>query len=256
LKKANNIHIIGFFQNTMASIYKFTNKNNGKVYIGKTVQDPYERKRQHCKDAENGSNTVLHKSLRKYGVEAFEFEIIATAQSDSELSDLEINLIADHDCCVLDGADKGYNMTRGGDGIGSETGRLSNLKRIANGTHPWAGKLGSERNKAMIAAGTHPLAGENGSRHNRARLAAGTHHCQGEVGSKRSGEIQNRLLAEGRHHFQGEAGSKRQRIYQHQIMNEGRHHTQKEISCPHCYKIGKSNAMYRWHFDQCKMKKA
>lgn len=31
-------------------------------------------------------------------------------------------------------------------------------------------------------------------------------------------------------------------------------HKWKEYKCPHCGKIGKSNAMKRWHFDNCKEK--
>ena len=27
------------------------------------------------------------------------------------------------------------------------------------------------------------------------------------------------------------------------------------VKCPHCEIQGKSNAMYRWHFDRCKDKK-
>lgn len=30
---------------------------------------------------------------------------------------------------------------------------------------------------------------------------------------------------------------------------------QPTMKCPHCKKIGKSNAMKRWHFDNCKVKK-
>lgn len=29
---------------------------------------------------------------------------------------------------------------------------------------------------------------------------------------------------------------------------------EKEHTCPYCGKTGKSGAMYRWHFDKCKMK--
>jgi hypothetical protein len=31
--------------------------------------------------------------------------------------------------------------------------------------------------------------------------------------------------------------------------------SQPTITCPHCNKIGKRLSMYRWHFDNCKLKK-
>lgn len=56
-------------------IYKITNKVNGKMYVGRTVQKVEERFKQHCK-AEKTSGILLHRAIQKHGKENFEVEII------------------------------------------------------------------------------------------------------------------------------------------------------------------------------------
>lgn len=63
----------------LKSIYKITNKLNGKIYIGQSI-NPFKRFKQHC------YNTQIYKSLineaiNKYGKENFLFEIL---ESDIE----------------------------------------------------------------------------------------------------------------------------------------------------------------------------
>lgn len=53
--------------------------------------------------------------MRKHGLENFSFEIIELCSID-EVSEREKYYIEKYDCCLLDGTNKGYNMTRGGDG--------------------------------------------------------------------------------------------------------------------------------------------
>src|ERR1700739_3858790 len=99
------------------SIYKFQNKINGKVYIGKTIQKPNTRKRQHINDANKGANTPLHAAIRKYTIDNFDFDVIYNAFTLEELNKAECDFIREYDCCVLDGKDNGYNVSRGGEGI-------------------------------------------------------------------------------------------------------------------------------------------
>jgi group I intron endonuclease len=90
-------------------IYKYTNKINGKCYVGQTIH-PEGRKLAHQRDVENSTGFAFHSAVRKYGWENFEYEVVVTAPVDL-LNDLEINIIHMEDAYT-----KGYNMTEGGGG--------------------------------------------------------------------------------------------------------------------------------------------
>ena len=64
-------------------IYKITNKTNGKIYIGQSINIE-ERWKQHKKDFHR-IDCSLYRAFRKYGVENFNFEIIEELVSDKEL---------------------------------------------------------------------------------------------------------------------------------------------------------------------------
>lgn len=71
----------------MRGIYKITNKFNGKVYVGESLN--IERRwEEHKKDLNNKTHHSykLQKDYNKYGEEAFEFKVIATL--DKDISDI------------------------------------------------------------------------------------------------------------------------------------------------------------------------
>ena len=86
-------------------IYKVTNKINGKVYIGQSV-DIGRRWRQHMTAKDD---TYFHKAIQKYGVENFEWEVIEQCKK-KDLDAREIYWIE-----YYDSFNKGYNCTKGGD---------------------------------------------------------------------------------------------------------------------------------------------
>ena len=68
-------------------IYKITNTSNNKVYIGQTIQsNPKMRWYSHLADMRGGHKMHLYNSMRKYGVEAFTWEIIDQVNSIDELN--------------------------------------------------------------------------------------------------------------------------------------------------------------------------
>jgi group I intron endonuclease len=223
------------------SIYRFTNRVNGKVYIGQTVQCPTTRKSDHMRAVESDSTYLIHKAIRKYGLEHFEFEVIFNTFQESDLSEFEMRFILEHDCCVLDGKEKGYNMTRGGSGWDSEFAKQRSRKAVDNGTHPF---IGPNFNLKRVAAGEHPLAGEQGSKLQRARVENGTHNLLGERGTKvqqarlnanthnfqggRGRALQARRIKDGSHPFVGEHGSKLAKHTQTRLVEQGRHSFQSE----------------------------
>jgi group I intron endonuclease len=93
-------------------IYKVTNINNGKVYIGKTEQELKQRRWSHYNSARNlDSNTNFHRALRNYSKKYFQWEIIKECSSIEELNKMEEHFISEYNSFKF-----GYNMTEGGDG--------------------------------------------------------------------------------------------------------------------------------------------
>lgn len=93
-------------------IYKITNKTNNKSYIGKTLQTPEKRFKQHIADSkrERCKNRPLYRAMNKYGIENFMLEIIEEC-SNNVISDREVYWIDYYDTYK-----NGYNATKGGDG--------------------------------------------------------------------------------------------------------------------------------------------
>lgn len=96
----------------MIGIYKITNKINGKVYVGQSI-DIEERWKQHEYKAfninGNAYNSAIHQAFRKYGVENFEYQVIELC-SVEELDAKEIYWIDKLDTL----SPKGYNILPGG----------------------------------------------------------------------------------------------------------------------------------------------
>lgn len=90
------------------SVYKHTNKINGKVYIGITVNEPEVR---WGKDGGGYSRQLFGKAIRKYGWENFEHEILFENLSQKEAFEKEIELISLYDST---NSEKGYNISKGG----------------------------------------------------------------------------------------------------------------------------------------------
>ena len=103
----------GFF----GIIYKVTNKINGKMYIGQTVNSMEKRRRRHLNVLRRTIlNRPFHNALKKYRQENFDWEIIEYCDSKYELNLAEEWYIRYYktfirfiDCC-------GYNLTLGGEG--------------------------------------------------------------------------------------------------------------------------------------------
>lgn len=93
-------------------IYKITNIQNDKTYIGQTIQPFKNRINEHKKKVRNGTKHPLYDAMRKYGVASFSFEIIDTALNQTELDEKEIKWIKHFNSIYPNG----YNLTTGGAG--------------------------------------------------------------------------------------------------------------------------------------------
>lgn len=100
----------------MYYIYKATNKVNGKVYIGQTI-DFKRRKAEHL-SLKNGihAKCVFHRAIQKYGKENFEWEIIDTCKTLDEALFLESMYISEYNSCTFMENSNGYNILYTQDG--------------------------------------------------------------------------------------------------------------------------------------------
>lgn len=88
-------------------IYKITNIQNNKVYIGQTIRPIEQRFHRHINDALNNIlDTHFARAIRKYGKENFIIETIDTAESQEELNQKEQYWIK-----FYDSVHQGYNET-------------------------------------------------------------------------------------------------------------------------------------------------
>lgn len=130
------------------TVYKHTNKKNGKIYIGITGRKPEER-------WENGHGYYgqpFYNAILKYGWDNFEHDILFTDLMESEAKEKEIELIEEY---KSSNSKYGYNASIGGESANgmvhteetkekircSLKGRVSPMK----GRH-WNGERAGENN--------------------------------------------------------------------------------------------------------------
>lgn len=133
-------------------IYKWTNKVNGKKYVGQTIH-PEKRYQQH-KRGERADSQIIDRAILKYGPKNFDYTVLLTIHANTReelrrlLDEAEIASIRLEQSYIKTGL--GYNMTLGGMTRGSYTHtettkiKLSRMKK---------GRLLSEAAKRNIAEG-------------------------------------------------------------------------------------------------------
>ena len=101
-------------------IYKATNKLNGKIYIGQTINTLEFRKDQHFRDARctKKKTTYFHNAIKKYGAENFAFEEIDSANNLEELNQKERYWIKFYSS---NNKEFGYNLDSGGKNGGEKS---------------------------------------------------------------------------------------------------------------------------------------
>jgi group I intron endonuclease len=103
------------------TIYKCTNKINGKSYIGFDSKYPKrikDHKTCHLNLKCKSYNSVFYKSLRKYGWDNFTISIIYQSKDKLYTKNImENDFIIEYNTFVNSENSMGYNMTIGGDGV-------------------------------------------------------------------------------------------------------------------------------------------
>lgn len=108
------------------TIYKATNTNNGKAYIG--FDSNWPRRKHAHKSKYKYADSNFYSALRKYGWDAFEWEIIYQSKD----RDYCLNFSEKHFIEFYDTLRSGYNMTEGGEGC---FGATINKYWVNNGTY-------------------------------------------------------------------------------------------------------------------------
>ena len=99
-------------------IYCFTNKKNGKQYIGQSF-DCELRYKDHLKNYKNDRfNNHFYNALKLYGVNEFHWEIIVELEMEETKEEMQIFLDAYEiiEIYERDTYNNGYNSTKGGQG--------------------------------------------------------------------------------------------------------------------------------------------
>ncbi|PPD54336.1 MAG: hypothetical protein CTY12_03325 [Methylotenera sp.] len=233
----------------MYYIYKHTSPS-GKSYIGQTNNIS----RRIIEHRSSDKCRAFHNAIQKYGWDSFVTEILATVQTIEESNELETKFITEHNTLTPNG----YNLTSGGDNkIISEETRLliSQAKQGAKnpqfGKDPWNKGLTKETSSIIqektnrwlenYQPENHPHFNKPRSEETKQKISIGlsgipksTEHKQ-----KLSNVNKGKVLSE-------ETKQKMSQSRKGQICPI--------LTCPHCGKLGKGSAMYKWHFDNCRSK--
>lgn len=88
----------------------YTNRINGKRYIGKSV-DIEARRSKHQRNAKDGRQSYFYNAIRKYGIKNFKFRVLEICLEEN-LDAREQYYIQKYNTLLPNG----YNMTKGGTG--------------------------------------------------------------------------------------------------------------------------------------------
>lgn len=164
-------------------LYQYTNRINGKSYIG--ITDNIERRRSQHKGA-NGGSRLFHRAIHKYGWDAFKFRILAYLDSIDESARMEHEAIKSFSTL----APSGYNLNSGKPGA-KYSGPLSQESREKISAAQKGKIISDETRKKISQSLTGELNGKYGkpmSEDNKRKL------IESRKGKKTSPEVIQKML--------------------------------------------------------------
>lgn len=223
-------------------LYQIKNKINNKIYVG-------VHKTKDLNDGYMGSGKIIRLAIEKYGIENFEKTILETFETQEAMFQREKEVVNEE---FLNREDT-YNLRRGGNGGFDhmiKTGRWGpNLKIGIPLSKDHIEKV-LKTKRERDALGLYEESKKNLSE--RLKLNNPMHNKEiveklkkALTGKTKTVEHKNALSKSLMGKTKGRKYPNRKK--RDQIKFES-------VTCPHCNKEGKKNAMYRWHFDNCKNK--
>ena len=219
-------------------VYKITNTINNKVYVGISSKDSKTRFSWHLRDCKKGVKKKLYTAMRELGLENFQIEVLEECHDKEEIKLKEEYYIQIYNCY-----ENGYNASPKSGGVKQHslaTRQKMSIKAQGRKLSDEGRKKRSDALKKFWQTKTAEemhLFSESVKGRNAGRKMSETFkkNCSERMkGVKLSEETKAKMSA-----------SRKGRILA----------KVEELICPHCGTKGKSNAMFRWHFDNCKGKK-
>ena len=218
--------------NKRMNVYKITNTVNDKVYIGITSKSLKERFSWHMRDCRKGTRKKLYSAIRKYGEDKFSIELVEKAKADTIVEREE------HYIDAYDSYKNGYNASPKSGGIHKHTNKAKKLMS-EKATGRKQSKETQKKKSKRMKAWWDGLSEEERKEH--------AHHAN--KGRKHTTEFRENCRERrlGTTHSE-ETKQKMRDSHKGKLSSN----LTEDVACPHCGKIGRSNAMLRWHFDRCK----
>ena len=209
------------------TIYKVTNKLNGKIYIGKhQTKDP--------NDEYYGSGKFITAAIKKHSKENFTKEVLFVFETEYEMNAKEKELITEEFVSRKDT----YNAGVGGEGgphFKGKTHSPESRKKMATLNRVFTEET---RKKISEANSKRKLTDETKKK---LSISASKRY---ELNKKPKIQKEKYVMTE-EHKIKISISVKQNGIKNNNVMHS--------VICPHCLKEGQKLAMLRHHFNNCKM---
>ncbi len=212
------------------SIYKATNKINGKSYIGFDSNWP-NRIKQHKVSFKN-DNKIFYDAIRKYGWNNFEWQVLYQSKDKDYIwKVMENHFIVEYRTFVGFDDCNGYNMTLGGDGRNGYHHSDNAKKKLSE---LLKGRIFSEEHKQKLSIsgkGKKNRLGHKFTEEHKKKISLA------RTGKKHTEEVKRKIgdINRGNDYALGIIRTKK--------------------SCPHCGKLVDISNYGRWHGNKCKENK-
>lgn len=128
-------------------IYCYTNKINGKKYIGQTI---HEKRRMATHKSAKSKSSQFHSAIKKYGWDNFKYEVLYKRDFiNSDDASFSLDLMEIYYISLFNTFRNGYNATEGASSCTEEM-RLKRSENMKENSY-WRGKHLSEETKRKIS---------------------------------------------------------------------------------------------------------
>lgn len=111
-------------------VYCARHRDTGRVYVGQTHRKFEQRREEHCYQAARGKLKLFHAALVKYGIAAFDWEVLESDITSVDVADQrEVAWIEKLHAHVSMG---GFNLTKGGQGSSGFSHTEESRKKIGD----------------------------------------------------------------------------------------------------------------------------